>query len=253
MKYLKTNTLNCFSPPVMLATFVIEIVLAIYVNWKYKFNNVTKLAISILFFLAVFQLAEYNVCEGSFGIDSLGWARLGYVAITMLPPLGFHLATRLAGERRTGMVATAYISGALFAAFFAFSGQGVASGACLGNYVIFKTAPGAGLLHAAYYYGWLIISTAYCLVMASRLRQKNRAGALRALAVGYLAFIVPTTFANIVDPATIRGIPSIMCGFAVLLALVLVGQVLPRFYRRPAVSGQQRTAGILKSHGKVSR
>ena len=97
MKYFKTNTFGCFSPPVMIATFVIEIALAVYVNWRYKFNNITKLAISILFFLAVFQLAEYNVCEGSFGIDSLSWARVGYVAITMLPPLGFHLATRIAG------------------------------------------------------------------------------------------------------------------------------------------------------------
>ena len=88
MKYINTNSLHCFSPPVMLATFLIEISLAVYVTWRYQLTAVTRLATAILFFLALFQLAEWNVCEGSFGIDSLGWSRLGYIAITMLPPLG---------------------------------------------------------------------------------------------------------------------------------------------------------------------
>ena len=111
MKYLKTNTTYCFSPPVMIATFFIEIGLAIYVAWRYKLNEVTRLAVALLTFLAIFQLAEYNVCEGSFGINSLGWARLGYVAITLLPPIGFHLATKIAGQKQYGLVAFAYAAG----------------------------------------------------------------------------------------------------------------------------------------------
>ncbi len=235
----------------MIATFVIEIGLAVYVNWRYKFTNITKLAISILFFLAVFQLAEYNVCEGSFGIDSLGWSRLGYVAITMLPPLGFHLATRLAGDKKNGLIATAYTTAGLFAAFFALSGHGISSQACLGNYVIFKTAPGASALYSLYYYGWLIIGTVYAFRRADSLKQAHRSNALRALAVGYLAFILPTTTANIVDPSTIAGIPSIMCGFAVILAVILAGEVLPKYYRQPALS--QTLSGQMGIHGKTAK
>ena len=250
MRYIKTNRLSCFSPPVMIATFGIEIALAFYVTWKYKLNPITRLATAILFFLALFQLAEYNVCEGSFGIDSLSWSRLGYVAITMLPPLGFHLASRLAGDRRTGLVTSAYVSAGLFAAFFMFSGAGLTASACLGNYVIFSTAPLATSLYAAYYYGWLILGTIYCLVMAARQSQHNRATALRALALGYLAFIVPTTAVNLINPATLAGIPSIMCGFAVLLAIILAGEVLPSYYSQPTQSSlQQKIAGI---YGKIS-
>lgn len=252
MKYINTNSLHCFSPPVMLATFLIEISLAVYVTWRYQLTAVTRLATAILFFLALFQLAEWNVCEGSFGIDSLGWSRLGYIAITMLPPLGFHLATRLAGDRRPVMVATAYASAALFAGFFALSGQGIVSQACLGNYVIFKSAPEAVPLYAAYYYGWLAVGTAYCLYMAKYVQQRHHAAALRALALGYLAFIVPTTLVNIVDPSTIAGIPSIMCGFAVLLAIMLAGEVLPNYYRTPALS-EQLVSRSSKSHGKISK
>lgn len=237
MRYLKTNTTYCFSPPVMIATFFIEIGLALYVAWRYKLNEITRLAVALLFFLSVFQLAEYNVCEGSFGIDSLGWARLGYVAITLLPPIGFHLATKIAGQRQRGLVAFAYAAGIAFALFFAFSGDGITSPACLGNYVIFKSAPGSVWLYTLYYYGWLIMSTVYAFTRAKAGLAKHKARALKTLAIGYLAFILPTTLVNIIDPSTIAGIPSIMCGFAVILAVVLAGGVLPQYYRITTLGG----------------
>ena len=239
MRYLKGNTTYCFSPPVMIATFMIEIGLAVYVSWKYKLTNITKIAMSILFFLAVFQLAEYNVCEGSFGINSLSWARLGYVSITMLPPLGFHLATRLAGKKERTAVTAAYVSAAAFALFFAFSGDGITSPACLGNYVIFKSAPGSQWLYSIYYYGWLIASTIYAFHQADKgTMAAHKSKALKALAIGYMAFILPTTTVNVLDPSTIAGIPSIMCGFAVILAVVLTGEVLPQYYRVPTFVGE---------------
>jgi len=221
----------------MIATFFIEIGLALYVAWRYKLNEITRLAVALLFFLSVFQLAEYNVCEGSFGIDSLGWARLGYVAITLLPPIGFHLATKIAGQRQRGLVAFAYAAGIAFALFFAFSGDGITSPACLGNYVIFKSAPGSVWLYTLYYYGWLIMSTVYAFTRAKAGLAKHKARALKTLAVGYLAFILPTTLVNIIDPSTIAGIPSIMCGFAVILAVVLAGGVLPQYYRITTLGG----------------
>lgn len=250
MRYIKVNRLSCFSPPVMVATFLIELSLAVWVVWRYKLNTITRLAVAILVSLAVFQLAEYNVCEGSFGINSLDWSRLGYIAITALPPLGFHLATKLAGQQRRATVILAYVSGVAFAAFFAFSGHGITSSACLGNYVIFETAPGSTLFYSIYYYGWLLFGTTYAFTQARTL-PNHRAAALRALGFGYLAFIIPTTTVNLVAPETLAGIPSIMCGFAVILAIVLAGEVLPQYFKQPALSAAINGKGV--SHGKVSR
>ena len=56
----------------------------------------------------------------------------------------------------------------------------------------------------------------------------RKISALKWLISGYVAFILPTTIVNIVNPSTIEGIPSIMCGFAVLMAIVLIGFVAPR-------------------------
>lgn len=251
MRYVKTNRLSCFSPPVMVATFAIELFLAMYVVWRYKLNDVTRIAMAILTFLAVFQLAEYNVCEGSFGVDSLDWSRIGYIAITALPPLGFHLATKLSGQKRRATVALGYVTGGLFALFFAFSGHGLTASACLGNYVIFQTAPGSTLYYSIYYYGWLLFGAMYAFSQAKEVAA-HRARALRALGMGYLAFIVPTTLVNVVSPSTLAGIPSIMCGFAVILAIVLAGEALPQYFRQPALSsfiiGKKQG-----THGKVSR
>ena len=246
MRYIKNSQLNCFSPPVMIATFAIEICLAVYVLWRYKLNDVTRLAAAILVLLGVFQLAEYNVCEGSFGMSSLEWSRIGYIAITMLPPLGFHLATKLAGQRKRIAVTAAYTTGLAFAAFFAFSGSGITSPMCLGNYVIFETAPGSSALYGLYYYSWLIVGTGYSLLQAfSGTIAKHKARALKALAVGYLAFILPTTTVNIVDPSTMAGIPSIMCGFAVIFALALAGEVLPQYFRQSAATDIIQSKGLL--------
>jgi hypothetical protein len=233
MRYLKSNTLYCFSPPVMLATFIIEIACVIYVVAKYKLNPITRLATLLLVGLATFQLAEYNVCVGSWGVDSLDWARIGYVAITFLPPLGLHLATRIAGKKQPWLTGAAYLSGLFFAVVFLFVGQGLTSQQCLGNYVIFSIAPWAVWPYFAYYYGWLLVTIGYCVAAGSRLKKQNHKIALYALALGYAAFIVPTTVANIIEPSTIAGIPSVMCGFAVIMALILTGFVVPKYFATP--------------------
>ena len=109
MNKFKKPKLYCFSPPVMLATLAIEIILAIYTFWRYKLNAVTRIAMALLICLALFQWAEYNVCEGTIFLDNLGWAKLGYVAITMLPPLGIHLIYQLSGDKRRWIPVLGYI------------------------------------------------------------------------------------------------------------------------------------------------
>jgi hypothetical protein len=232
MRYLKSNTLYCFSPPVMLATFIIEIACAFYVIFRYHLTPVTRLATGILVALAVFQLAEYNVCEGAWGLSSLTWARVGYVAITLLPPLGLHLGTKLAGQNRPLLVGTAYASALIFSCIFLFVGQGMQSQLCLGNYVIFSIAPWATIPYAMYYYGWLMVGVGYAMQAARALKEASKQKALRGFALGYMAFIIPTTAVNIINPETISGIPSIMCGFAVILAIVITTVVLPNYFKQ---------------------
>lgn len=213
----------CFSPLVMLSTFVIEICLAVLVAVKYKMNEVGKLAVGLLVFLSIFQLAEYNVCATGW-IDPLWASRIGYVAITMLPALGIHFIYAVAGAKKRPLLWPAYISCAAFIAFFLLIGHSLTGHQCTGNYVIFQMAPGSVWLYTLYYYGWLLAG----IWLSWRLARPKTKPTLYGLIAGYLVFLVPTATVNIVDPTTVSGIPSIMCGFAVLFALILAFWIMPR-------------------------
>ncbi len=222
------NKIFCFSPPVMLATFMIEFSFAIYTYLRYKASTIKRLAIAMLVALGTFQLAEYMIC-GGLGWTSVEWARVGYVAITLLPALGIHMVVSIAGKKMPLLVKTAYVTCAAFAGFYligqnAFNGQ-----TCYANYAIFHTHPMTGWPFAAYYYGWLFIGTYLSIKWSKEL--PNRKNTLMAMALGYMAFILPTTAFNIIDTSTVKAIPSIMCGFAVIFAFVLVAKVLPNSCR----------------------
>ncbi len=216
--------LYCFSPPVMLFTFVLEFGLAFYAIWRYKLTTVTRLAFVTLLALGTFQLTEYLTC-GGLGLSHPTMVRIGYASITLLPALGIHMIVTLAGKKLPMLVATAYATCVLFVAFFLFANGAVGAEACYANYAVFYSHEFGGRPFMYYYYGWLLIGG--YLAYRWSLQQPKRKKALAGMTFGYAAFIVPTTAFNLIDPSTIRGIPSIMCGFAVLFAIALVVIVLP--------------------------
>lgn len=227
MRYLKTNNFYCFSPPIMLATFVIELGLALFALYRYRADKVVKLCVAILVLLAVFQFAEFNVCEGAFGLDSLSWSRLGYMCITFLPALGVHTLLTIAKKNSPLLVTALYGLATVFAVYFLTIGHGLTAATCTGNYVIFEVNPGINTLYMLYYYGLELFALYTAWSLGRRTKQKKARRALYGFAFGYLCLLVPTTTVNIIDPETIHGIPSIMCGFAILLALFVAFVVLP--------------------------
>lgn len=213
----------------MIATFFIEIIGAIYTFIRYKSSPATRLIIAILVCLGVFQLAEFFICEIP-ALPGLTWARIGHAAITLLPPLGILLAMHIASKPSRVAQFILYASAIGFITYFLFVDNALNSHICAGNYVIFESI-NSQLLYGMYYYGLLGTNVIYCFSWAKQMSDDKIRSALNWLAVGYLAFILPTTTVNFIDRSTIHAIPSIMCGFAVLLALILVFAVLPKVAR----------------------
>lgn len=216
--------LYCFSPPVMLATFLIEFGLAFYTFWRYKMDKVSRLAIITFLALGTFQLSEYMVC-GGLGLTNIEWARFGYISITLLPALGIHMITTLAGKKEPLIVNAAYATCAAFVSYYLISTNAFYGQSCYANYAVFYTQSMGSQLFTAYYYGWLMIGIYLAWHWGNQLPARRKT--LQSMIIGYAVFILPTTFFNITNPATIKGIPSIMCGFAVLFAIVLANKVVP--------------------------
>lgn len=210
----------------MLATFLIEIFLIVYTLWRYKMTTITRIVVAILGFLALFQMAEYMVC-GGLGVSSEGWSRIGFVAITMLPPLGIHLATRIVGKNDRLLVGSAYATALAFGCLFMIAQGIVDRQVCGGNYIIYSVPQNITWLYGVYYYGWLFAGLVYTWQHAQKTKKSTTKKALLGLFAGYVLFMLPTTTVNIIDPTTMQAIPSIMCGFAVLLAFALVYKVIP--------------------------
>jgi hypothetical protein len=218
------NKFYCFSPPVMLATFFIEFSLLFYTIWRYKMTTLTRLAAVFLGALGTFQLAEYMIC-GGLGLDHVGWVQLGYSAITLLPALGLHMTSVIANKKITPVLVAAYATTVAYVAYFVIVGPTVITHQCAPNYAIFNLSGNGYFYYGMFYYGWLFVTIALATIWSRQTPKK--ALALRWMAMGYAVFIIPTTYANLVNPATISAIPSIMCGFAVLCALILTGRVFP--------------------------
>lgn len=227
MSNTSRNYFYCFSPLVMITTFTIELFAALYILYRYRISTTSKLITAMLANLALFQFAEYMICQSSYVLSSLDWARIGYIAITILPPIGIHLGLTIAKQKNTQLLIAAYGSAAIFTAFFLFVGNGIQSSQCLGNYVIFDIASAAVIPYGVYYNGWLIMGIYLFWSSRERIVTAERKQALLWLTVGYLSFLIPTTLVTLIEPATIRGIPSIMCGFAVFMALCLLFKVAP--------------------------
>jgi peptidoglycan/LPS O-acetylase OafA/YrhL len=92
------------------------------------------------------------------------------------------------------------------------------------NYAVFHVEPKLVYFYVIYYYGWMILSSVLALYWAQNSEHKRQ---LIWLTSGYASFIIPTTIANVINPTTVAGIPSIMCGFAVLMAVAIIAGVLP--------------------------
>lgn len=215
---------GCFSPPVMVATFLIEMGGALYVLWRYKLSRVSQLIIALLVNLALFQLAEYFVCvETPFALTA---SRFGYAAITLLPVLGLHLMSELTRPIRGYVLKSLYVVAALIVVYFLSRPDAFNAYECTGNYVIFQIGQLQTYVYSVYYFGLL----AAALWVGSR--HVLRTGAKQArpalwLLLGYLVFITPVAVLTIVHPDTRHAIPSVLCGFAVSLAVILIAKVAP--------------------------
>jgi hypothetical protein len=238
MEKRSSTQLNCFSPPVMIATMVIEVCLAIYTLWRYKLDSLGRLVVLTLSMLASFQLAEYFVCTGSVGHAQF-WSRVGFATITVLPPLGLHILHVLAGKKDRTLVQFVYGTMIAFIGIFLFVHGAFENHECTGNYVIFHIRPHIGGLYWFYYFGWIGISVILAVKWMRELKKTGKkvarqVQAIEGLTLSWLVFIVPTALANAVNARSRQGIPSIMCGFAVLFALILTLYVLPRAGERKA-------------------
>jgi Na+-driven multidrug efflux pump len=132
----------------------------------------------------------------------------------------------IAKKKARALVWLAYGTSLIFALIFGFSSSAFIGYVCAGNYAIFHLVHPLGGYYFAYYYSWLFVGVGLSLFYSLQAQKKVRE-ALVLQICGYLSILLPTGIVNAINPQTIYGIPSIMCGFAIIYAITLAIGIVP--------------------------
>jgi hypothetical protein len=211
----------------MIATLVIELVLAVLVFVRYRTTRFGRVSALILLLLATFQFAEYRICTPTDGAALL-WSRIGFVAITLLPIAGLYLVSLV--SRRPHFIKVGYVTCAAFILYFILVPKSISGAICGGNYVIFNLSNDLYRLYGFYYLGFLLLGMWESIEKISSLKHRTPSKRLlQWLIIGYMSFMAPMGAVYMLFPSTRNGVASIMCGFALVLALILAFKVVPDF------------------------
>ena len=213
---------GCFSPPVMIATFLFEIGSVMYVLLRYRLSYELRIITALLRNLSIFQLAEYFVCDKSTVAEL--YSRIGFLAITVLPVLGLHLMVKISKFHIKMKVIVLYLLALSIGIYFLLAPNSFKAYECTGNYVIFQIGHMQAWLYSIYYFGVIAVTVGIGLLQLRKANILIKRNILWLIA-GYAVFIIPVAILTITHPDSRQAIPSILCGFAVLFAVVLVTKV----------------------------
>lgn len=222
-------TIGCFTPLATLITFIVEILMAIWVFWKHRLSPLWQIAVLFLISLAMFQIAEYMIC-GTWATGTF-WLRVWFAFTSLLPAIGYHLVCKINELPRQRWIRLFYgISGVLFVSFF------VAPDPyfwyhCTGNFVRFS---GDSLFHDIYLVYYIIVIAWSLLLLIRQLRSADALLLRRAnwwCLAAYLSFLITTAVLLILGEITTNDIWSVLCGFAILAGIAVTFGVLPAYNR----------------------
>lgn len=209
----------------MVATFVVEMALAFYTVVRYKFDAKSRSILALLLCLATFQIAEYFVCTDT--TIAINASRAGYVAITFLPALGLYLMSLLTVPLSRAANIASFLITWFVAAYFLFMPNVFSSYVCTGNYVIFQLGQIPSIAYGIFYYVLLAMAIGRGVLFLKQNPGAKSEDAVHWLLAGYALFMVPVAILVVLHPDTRQAIPSLLCGFAILLAIIIGARIAP--------------------------
>ena len=221
----KDNSIKlfCFTPLVTLLTFFIELIFAIYVIIKYRMSLFGRLSALLLFLLAFFQLSEFIICKGAY---PLIWAEIAYLSTIFMPIIGIHLISLV--TKKNIWTKIGYFFAIVISLIILFVPNIFVGTSCPGNFVVFNLASFFSSIYFFYYSIFLLIGI--LMIFFYKIDIKNKKNKIiNWLLIGYASFIVPTFLIYVFEKITRLAVASILCGFAVLLAFILVFKILPEY------------------------
>jgi len=176
----------------------------------------------ILLLLAGYQLTEVAICAD---VAAAGFLpRLAFILVTWLPALGLLLIAQIhrpASRFFYGGAAAMLVASAGMVTWAALDPSFATASVCRAVFAHYVHALPRFQIYAAYYWAGLlgmVVWSAHGLVVSD---PSPRRRWLAHVHVGTLAFVLPSIALSYVVPSSRGALPSVMCHFALVLALSL--------------------------------
>jgi hypothetical protein len=215
-----------YSPTLALCTAAFEITVAVLAFRSPGSRPILRTTGGILLLLAGYQLLEVFLCghpESSLG------ARLAFADVIWLPPMGVLLILELAAPTHRvlrRLVGSLFVVAAFLATWILLDPGFVRLTICQAVIATYHSASPLYTFYGAFYQLGLfamMLGAAFGLVHCE---DKGLRRHLADVQAGTIGFVVPALLLEVVRPEFSGSMPSVMCHFALVLAIFLARLVL---------------------------
>lgn len=214
----------CYNPSVSLFTAIAEFALSGYMLFKYRLASTRYFFAAVLIVLGAYQFSEFMLCKTN---SPEAWATAGFVIYTFLPALGLHGTMTCLGRKTKPFFLYTF---PIFFVILALSYPNfILLSQCQTIFVtvhnaLFQTGNLSQTLlfsfYSLYYAGFIIWSCILCLIVFKKEPNFNRKKVLLMFPIGVIFMTLPTYILMVMFPALNYRFPSVLCHFALLLALI---------------------------------
>lgn len=216
---------NGYSPLLSVLTAVFEVGVALWALSGPGRTAFLRPVAGICLLLAAYQVIEVVVCHDP---TVLGWARLGFITVLGLPPTGLLLMSRYQPDSTLGRrgAQLSWIVAAALAVWVAVDDTfltGTVCQAVFATYLHEGSSP-SPLYGALYTLGCLVLVT-WGTWQAANLPDPVLRKHAAELSLGNAAFMLLALLTQVAVPSIDLSQPSLMCHYALLLAMLLASTV----------------------------
>jgi len=218
-----------YSPVLSVCTAILEIIAGLWVLRGSGRKPVLRTTALILFLLAAYQLVEAVFCTGLLPSTGSLLPRLAFIVVAWLPPTGLLLVAQLYPTTSPLLFRLSYLMYllcmALVVAIIVQPGF-VTESVCMVVFARYTTpTPLYNLYGLFYQFGLLsmLVLSSYGVTICDDRRQRLLLG---QVLLGSMAFIIPALVTVSILPIAENALPSILCHYALFLAVFLVRLVV---------------------------
>jgi hypothetical protein len=209
----------CFAPYISLSTFIIEFLLATYFLLQNPKDKLNKIIALTSFLLGIYQLNEFLICVTKINL----FTKLAISTTAILPVLAISIALVMSRKKiKYYWKLLIYSPAAFFILAFTMSNTLTQSATCSTVFIEYPIFGLLGKFFALYYLVYLLAAIIIFYLVSANTKSKHEKVLSGLGMLGMFIFTIPTYIFLLFLPALDIKFPSVLCEFALLLAIEFI-------------------------------